>query len=218
MTNNTYYENHRETLKNRTNLQCNGADGRESYLLFLKTDIKKESNYTCQHCHKVFENNKLHVHHIIPSTVENNRIDVPDNLTCLCNSCHQQLHYLIKDAKSTDEILAITDKFMTGEIKSPKEKFIERSNKCKEFKKQLNKIKAQIPAITNQIKSAIAERDKLIASMRGKKTSYTKAEWVDYKYSVALINEYIGSLKDEKNCIIDRVNEFKANRDSFINS
>lgn len=62
-------------------------------VLELKEKIRKQNNYTCQHCSKTQKQNlketgrKLEVHHIDGSDTNN----IEKNLISLCRSCHSKL-------------------------------------------------------------------------------------------------------------------------------
>ena len=60
-----------------------GFENTKSYILF-------RDNYTCQHCKGKSKDSKLHVHHIIFRSQGGSNI--PDNLICLCKTCHDKLH------------------------------------------------------------------------------------------------------------------------------
>ena len=52
--------------------------------------VKSRDNYTCQYCKGKSKDKILHVHHIIPRS--NQGSDRPNNLICLCETCHNKVH------------------------------------------------------------------------------------------------------------------------------
>lgn len=58
---------------------------------YLKEEIRKRDNYTCQECNKtqLDYNFKLHIHHINYNKKDN----VPLNLISLCNKCHSKTNF-----------------------------------------------------------------------------------------------------------------------------
>ena len=46
--------------------------------------------HTCQHCKGKSKDHKLHCHHIVFRSEKGT--DAPDNLICICNTCHDALH------------------------------------------------------------------------------------------------------------------------------
>lgn len=68
---------------------------------FLKRDIKIRDGFNCQKCNKNFSGEKsksLDVHHIDENKFNNN----PNNLTCLCKSCHIKEHRYIQQLKKKE--------------------------------------------------------------------------------------------------------------------
>ena len=61
----------------------------------LKKQIRKRDNYTCQECGFTEQQlgKTLHIHHID----YNKRNDNPNNLICLCNSCHIHTNFKRED-------------------------------------------------------------------------------------------------------------------------
>jgi len=55
-----------------------------------KSYILDRDNYTCQYCKGKTKDSKLEVHHIVFR--RNNGSDEPENLICLCKTCHDKLH------------------------------------------------------------------------------------------------------------------------------
>lgn len=115
-----YYQEHKEELKAKSSLLTNGLGERKSVI--MKQNIQRESNFTCQRCGKVAYNQQLHTHHVIPTSILGKRLDEPDNLICLCNTCHQRIHYLIKGITSIEVINTITEQFLNRELLSPGDK------------------------------------------------------------------------------------------------
>jgi len=56
----------------------------------VKAYVLARDNYTCQHCKGKSKDHRLHCHHIIFRSKHGT--DTPDNLICLCESCHDALH------------------------------------------------------------------------------------------------------------------------------
>lgn len=56
----------------------------------VKAYVLARDNYTCKHCKGKSKDPKLHCHHIIWKS--KNGTNTPDNLICLCNTCHDALH------------------------------------------------------------------------------------------------------------------------------
>jgi RRXRR protein/HNH endonuclease len=56
----------------------------------IKAYVLARDNYTCQHCKGKSKDKRLHCHHIIWRS--KNGTDTPDNLVCLCETCHDALH------------------------------------------------------------------------------------------------------------------------------
>lgn len=115
-----YYQEHKEELKAKTSLITNGPGEKKSVV--MKQNIQRESNFTCQRCGKVAHNQQLHTHHVIPTNILGKRLDEPDNLICLCNTCHQRIHYLIKDVTDITVINTLTEQFLNKELLSPGDK------------------------------------------------------------------------------------------------
>lgn len=115
-----YYQEHKEELKANSSLITNGLGERKSVI--MKQNIQRESNFTCQRCGKVAYNQQLHTHHVIPTSILGKRLDEPDNLICLCNTCHQRIHYLIKGITDIGVINTITKQFLNKELLSPGDK------------------------------------------------------------------------------------------------
>jgi len=58
----------------------------------LKNKIRERNNYQCQICFGKFNSNKLDVHHI-----DLNRENIAKtNLVSLCETCHYELHFILK--------------------------------------------------------------------------------------------------------------------------
>ena len=55
-----------------------------------KAYVLDRDNHTCQYCKGKSKDSKLEVHHIVFR--RNNGSDEPENLICLCKTCHDQLH------------------------------------------------------------------------------------------------------------------------------
>ena len=56
----------------------------------VKEFVKWRDNFTCQNCHGKSGDNKLEVHHI--QQRKDMGSDRPDNLVCLCHTCHEEYH------------------------------------------------------------------------------------------------------------------------------
>ena len=56
----------------------------------VKAYVLARDNYTCQHCKGKSKDPKLHCHHIVFRSQRGT--DSPENLICLCNTCHDALH------------------------------------------------------------------------------------------------------------------------------
>ena len=56
----------------------------------VKAYVLSRDNYTCQHCKGKSKDPKLHCHHIIFRSQRGT--DSPENLICLCKTCHDALH------------------------------------------------------------------------------------------------------------------------------
>ena len=65
-------------------------EGNQMGFYNVKAYVLARDNYTCQHCKGKSKDPKLHCHHIIFRS--KNGTDTPDNLICLCNTCHDALH------------------------------------------------------------------------------------------------------------------------------
>lgn len=55
-----------------------------------KAYVLDRDNYICQHCNGKSKDSRIHVHHIIFR--RNGGSDEPENLICLCKTCHDKLH------------------------------------------------------------------------------------------------------------------------------
>ena len=56
----------------------------------VKAYVLFRDGYTCQHCRGMSKDPKLHCHHIVFRSEKGT--DTPNNLICLCNTCHDALH------------------------------------------------------------------------------------------------------------------------------
>ena len=106
--NQIYYLENQEKLKKRAkeifrgNTAVNMTENNFQKTLKVKTVGK---------CEKCGATEHLHGHHIIPIGVEGST-DTQDNLSCLCNSCHQKLHHRIKGCRVADEYIAEYKRFL----------------------------------------------------------------------------------------------------------
>jgi len=55
-----------------------------------KAFVLNRDSYTCQKCKKKSKGTRLEVHHIVYK--KNGGSDVPENLVCLCKTCHEKIH------------------------------------------------------------------------------------------------------------------------------
>ena len=65
-------------------------NGNKKAFYNVKAYVLARDNYTCQHCKGKSKDPKLHCHHIIFRSQKGT--DSPENLICLCNTCHDNLH------------------------------------------------------------------------------------------------------------------------------
>jgi hypothetical protein len=65
-------------------------NGNQKDFYNIKAYVLFRDNYTCQHCKGKSKDPKLHCHHVIFRS--KNGTDTPENLICLCNTCHDALH------------------------------------------------------------------------------------------------------------------------------
>jgi len=76
-----------------TNPDVSGKEYQEGNLkdyYNIKAYVLARDNYTCQHCKGKSKDRKLHCHHIIWKSRKGT--DTPNNLICLCETCHDALH------------------------------------------------------------------------------------------------------------------------------
>jgi hypothetical protein len=65
-------------------------NGNQKDFYNIKAYVLSRDNYTCQQCKGKSKDPKLHCHHVIFRS--KNGTDTPENLICLCNTCHDALH------------------------------------------------------------------------------------------------------------------------------
>ena len=65
-------------------------NGNQKDFYNVKAYVLARDNYTCQHCKGKSKDPKLHCHHIIFRSQRGT--DSPENLICLCSTCHDNLH------------------------------------------------------------------------------------------------------------------------------
>lgn len=108
--NQIYYLKHREKLKKRAKEIKRGNSNKNMTENSFQKTLKTRTVGKCEKCGKT---EHLHGHHIIPIGVEGST-DTQDNLSCLCNSCHQKLHHRIKGCTVADEYVTEFNNFMRG--------------------------------------------------------------------------------------------------------
>ncbi|RPJ78021.1 MAG: HNH endonuclease [Alphaproteobacteria bacterium] len=65
-------------------------NGNQKDFYNVKAYVLARDDYTCQHCKGKTKDPKLHCHHVIFRSQRDT--DSPENLICLCNTCHEALH------------------------------------------------------------------------------------------------------------------------------
>ena len=76
-----------------TNSEVSGIgyqNGNQKDFYNVKAYVLARDDYTCQYCKGKTKDPKLHCHHVIFRSQRGT--DSPENLICLCNTCHDALH------------------------------------------------------------------------------------------------------------------------------
>jgi len=80
----------------------------------VSKNVYKKYNYTCQHCGN--SSGRLNAHHIIPVTQDISKAYDFDNLICVCENCHKEIHKSIEsEALFAEKVL--TESFKPFEYK-----------------------------------------------------------------------------------------------------
>lgn len=202
-----YYQDHKEEWKLRAKAISGGVG--EAYLLLNKREVKAAANYTCTHCKKVYRDNRLGVHHVIPFELLDGRNDEKDNLLVLCNGCHQALHHLIKD-KDIDEVLRITDGYLRHEILSVKE---QKEAKIAFVKERQLKIKNLRVLLQQKKVERKAAWDELYAAKQLRKQSHDNI--ASYRAATAKVQEkqdVVNKLKSECDKMSEELKQLLAEK------